>query len=362
MREALETANAQLRAANDVLSQRVADLTRAETALRASERRSQKALDQAGIGLWEWDPRSDETWWSPVVYRLWGLPVAERPPPHDERPVHPDDRDGYEAAIREAARTGRLHAEWRVLLPNHRVRWLAETGRLERDEAGERILGVTQDITERKKTEARLQLLLGELHHRVRNVLGVVRSIVARSVRSATSLDELAAHLDGRLDTLSRTQGVLARTPDAVVALEDIVREEMVALAVREDHVTIEGPDVTLKRQAAETMALALHELSTNAVKYGALSGNGGRLSVTWRIVDGADGPTLTLEWRETGVRALDIKPTRSGFGRELIERGLPYELGATTALEFGRGGLRALIQTPLTDQVAELGQNRREP
>jgi two-component system CheB/CheR fusion protein len=112
---------------------------------------------------------------------------------------------------------------------------------------------------------------------------------------------------------------------------------------------------VRLKREAAETLALALHELTTNAVKYGALAEPAGKLAVTWRVLNTSRGRKLSLEWRESGVRALDVKPARSGFGRELIEQGLPYELGATTALEFGRGGVRALIELPLTERIAEV-------
>lgn len=106
---------------------------------------------------------------------------------------------------------------------------------------------------------------------------------------------------------------------------------------------------------------LALHELTTNAVKYGALSEPNGRLAVRWRRVNTAKGRQLVLEWRETGVRALDLSPSRSGFGRELIERGLPYELGASTSLEFTRGGVRASIELPLTDRIADLDASDEE-
>ncbi|MFL5295828.1 MAG: CheR family methyltransferase [Phenylobacterium sp.] len=329
--------------------------TKAEEALRISERRFGEAQQLAGVGAWEWNLDTDETWWSPVVYRLWGLAPSDAPPPPEARPVHGEDRAAYDAALRHAHETGELNVEWRVIQPDGAIRWLAETGRMEGSDGRRRMLGMTQDITARKQSETRLTLLLGELQHRVRNILGVVRSIVDRTVKSATSIDELAAHLDGRLDTLARTQGVFTRTGVAAVDLEEIIREEMVSVAAREDQLTIEGPPIRLRREAAETFALALHELTTNAVKYGALSEPAGKLSVTWRALNTSRGRKLAVEWRESGVRALDVKPARSGFGRELIERGLPYELGATTALEFGRGGVRALIELPLTDRIADL-------
>lgn len=332
----------------------------AEAALRASERRFGEAQQLAGIGVWEWNLEGDENWWSPVTYRLWGLPAGDSPPPIADRRVHPEDRDRYAAAFEAARASGELTIEVRVLMPDGSIRWIAETGHMGRASQGRRMLGVTQDITERKTTETRLTLLLGELQHRVRNILGVVRSIVSRSVRNATSIEDLAAHLDGRLDNLARTQGIFTRTGESALDLEEIVRDEMLSLATHEDQVTVEGPQVRLKREAAETFALALHELATNAVKYGALSGPTGKLSVRWRLLNTNQGPKLSLEWRESGVKALDAQPSRMGFGRELLERGLPYELGATTSVDFARGGVRALIELPLNDKIAALDKPSR--
>jgi two-component system CheB/CheR fusion protein len=333
---------------------------RAEAALRASERRFGEAQQLAGVGVWEWNLESGETWWSPVAYQLWGLSPGAAPPPLAERRVHPDDQAAYAAALEEARLTGELKHEWRVVLPDGSIRWLAEVGSRKRSEA-QRMLGVTQDVTERKATETRLTMLLGELQHRVRNILGVVRSLVSRTVRSATSLEDLAAALDGRLDTLARTQSVFTRADVSTVDLEDLVRDELVSVAAREEQLAIEGPRIRLRREAAETFALALHELTTNGVKYGALVEPAGRLSVTWRLLNTPNGPRLSLEWRESGVRALDVRPKRSGFGRELIERGLPYELGASTSLEFVQGGVRATIEVPLTDKIADLDGSEKD-
>jgi two-component system CheB/CheR fusion protein len=334
---------------------------RAEAALRASERRFGEAQQVAGVGVWEWNLESDATWWSPVVYQLWGLPPGEAPPPLAERRMHPEDRETYVNACEEAKSTGELNVEWRVLLPDGTIRWLAETGRMERSGAGRRMLGVVQDVTQRKQTETRLTMLLGELQHRVRNILGVVRSVVARTMRSSPSLEELAISLDGRLDTLARTQSVFTRSGVASVDLEDVIRDELVAVAAREEQLDIDGPSLRLRREAAEALALALHELTTNAVKYGALSDPNGRLAVRWIVMNTNTGRRLALEWRESGVRALDLKPSRSGFGRELIERGLPYELGASTSLEFARGGVKATIEVPLTDKIADLDAREAE-
>ena len=161
---------------------------RAEAALRASERRFAEAQQLGGIGVWDWNLDTDERWWSPVVYQLWGVP-SDTPLNYQRLPIHPDDRQRYVEAAENARLTGELSAEWRVVLPDGSLRWLASIGRLE--QGGRRILGVTQDVSERKQTETRLTLLLGELQHRVRNILGVVRSIVDRTVRRSQSVEEL---------------------------------------------------------------------------------------------------------------------------------------------------------------------------
>lgn len=336
------------------------DITRAvllEDALTVSQRRLALAQHLGGVGVWEWRPADDETWWSPLVYRLWGLAEAERPPAVAELPIHPEDRAAYEAAMETARRTGELRAEWRVLERDGGERWLAASGRLNANEDTARVLGVVHDVTERKRGETRLRLLLAELQHRVRNILGVVRSVVSRTIRNASSLDQAAEHLEGRLETLARTQSVLAGAGEAAVDLEQMVREEMLSVAAREEQLEIEGPPVRLRRDAAETFALTLHELATNALKYGALSRRDGRISVRWRVYGGPDATTLRLDWVEGGVPAIDIAPRRSGFGRELIERALPFELGARTALQFRRGGAHAFIELPLTDTVAVLAE-----
>ncbi|RAK58863.1 hypothetical protein DJ021_03130 [Phenylobacterium hankyongense] len=212
------------------------------------------------------------------------------------------------------------------------------------------------DITATARAEERQRLLLSELQHRVRNILGIVRSLAARTAETSASVEEYASHLDGRLATLARTQNIFARTGDVIVDLEEMVRDELVSLGAPDgEQVDVGGPEVRLRQSAAETFALALHELATNAVKYGALAGPKGRVAVRWRVFDTSAGPRLSLEWRESGVAALDMRPTRSGFGRELIERGLPFELGAATSISFEPGGVRALIEVPLTHHNAVL-------
>ena len=210
-------------------------------------------------------------------------------------------------------------------------------------------LKILHDRTPERENEERQRLLMAELQHRVKNILAIVRSIASRTLENTDHLDDFAAHFDGRLQALARTQNVLTRTGSRRIDLEELVSEELLTHGPHEEgQVTIEGPEIDLNDRSAEIFALALHELATNAVKYGALANPRGQVSVTWRILQSGSGRRLSLEWREGGVAALNTSPARHGFGRDLIERGLPYELGAATSLEFLPGGVRCTIELPI--------------
>jgi two-component system CheB/CheR fusion protein len=211
-------------------------------------------------------------------------------------------------------------------------------------------------ITERRRDEERQRMLIAELQHRVKNILSVVRSITTRTLLSSDRLDDFAAHFDGRLRALARIQAVLARQPEAEVELDEIVHEELLSHATHDGRqIEVQGPRVRLRHKAAETFALALHELATNAVKYGALASPAGRVTIGWRVMNSSAAPMLLFEWRETGVAVVDPTPARIGFGRELIEQGLPYDLpGAATSISFGPGGLQCVVELPMNYYVAQ--------
>lgn len=218
-----------------------------------------------------------------------------------------------------------------------------------------RWFGSCTDITERRRAERRQRLLLAELQHRVKNILAVVRSVLTRTLESSTTLEDFSAHLAGRIGALARTQGVLARTADGAVMLDELVHEELAAHGGGDDQqVDAQGPPVLLPDRVAETLGLAMHELTTNALKYGALSLPTGMVRVNWRVHsamgENHGAKLLRLEWQESGVPLTDLQPGRRGFGRELIEQGLPYELGATTTLEFLPGGVRCTIELEIDD------------
>jgi two-component sensor histidine kinase len=196
--------------------------------------------------------------------------------------------------------------------------------------------------------QERQRLLLAELQHRVRNILATIRSIVQRSAQTSDTVEDLSMHLEGRIDSLARTQVVLTRSPGGLVDLEDMLRDELLAQAINEGQVQIEGPVVRLPPKAAEVLTLALHELVTNAIKYGALRNKVGKISVVWRVDVRDKERWLRLAWVETGVRIATAAPRREGFGAELITCRVPYELAGHCLFEFRPGGLCSTIEFPL--------------
>jgi two-component sensor histidine kinase len=191
-----------------------------------------------------------------------------------------------------------------------------------------------------------------ELIHRVRNILSVIRVMVRRTAERAKSVEYYAAQLDGRVGVLARVQSALITRQGHSTDLGTLIDDEMVAHSIRDDRVRAQGPRVPLKAKAAETLGLTVYELVENAIKFGALSVSNGRIDVTWRIEEAAEPRQLKLEWVESGVPVLSAAPRIRGFGHELIERTLPYELAAKTRLDFQPGGFRCVLAIPLTEHV----------
>ncbi|WP_157994379.1 HWE histidine kinase domain-containing protein [Peristeroidobacter agariperforans] len=207
---------------------------------------------------------------------------------------------------------------------------------------------------ERQLRESRLeqQSQLAEIEHRARNVLATVRSIIRRSGQTSDSSEDLASHLEARISALARTQGAMNVDRHSGPELEDLIRAELSANAVRDNQFSIAGPSWRLARRAAETIALTLHELTTNALKFGAFTVPEGRLAVSWNI-DTAPAPTLRWSWVESNVHIPQTQSRRRGFGSELIERVLPYELGAVTRYTLNDGGAQCEIHLPINERTS---------
>lgn len=210
-----------------------------------------------------------------------------------------------------------------------------------------------EEELQRTREHQRTQTL--ELQHRVRNVLALVRSIIRRSSYAGESIEDFSSHLEARVSALARTQGSLAIDSRVGCDLEDLIRAEFAANAIRDNQFSINGPALRLSTRATETLALTLHELTINALKFGAFTATTGQINTDWSIDHKSTPPQLYFRWCESGVGAVAPFAQRRGFGQELIERVLPYELGARTRLTFAPGGLRCEIELPLNERTASL-------
>jgi two-component sensor histidine kinase len=210
------------------------------------------------------------------------------------------------------------------------------------------VLLILVETTERVRASKARDMMIAELQHRVRNILAIIRSIVSRTAETSETVEDLSAHLDGRLAALARTQVLLTRNPGGGVDLEGLVRDELVAQVADEERVAVGGPELLLSPKAAEVMTLALHELATNATKYGALAADRGRIDIRWRVTPRTEVDWVEFEWRETGVQIAAAAPRRMGFGAVLIEQRVPYELMGSGVLTFAPGGIRCDISFPL--------------
>ena len=281
--------------------------------------------------------------------------------------VHPDDREATLDAWRAAEQTGEHYSEQRVRRQSDgQWRWHQMRARPIAGEAGRAMdwVGTMTDVHDLRGLQERQTVLMGELQHRTRNLLALVQAIATRTLRSSRSLDDFQREFNERLDALARVQALITGVDYGGVDLRDLLTAELQAhgglhmgSGVGSEQVAIAGPAVQLGQSAAQALGLALHELMTNAVKHGALADDGGRLTVTWLVRRDDDGALwVQLDWKESGVTlpGADGPARRRGYGRELIERSLPYQLGAETALLFEPDGVRCTIGIEVEEKAGE--------
>ena len=327
----------------------------AEEALAASATRLRLAQEAGGLGVFERRVRQDLVHWSASMFRLYGLDPVGRLPwvasAEHLALIHPEDREAHRA--RCMARSAdpaltRYEDEFRIRRADTgEVRWIATRGEVVRDAEGQALVvrGVNYDVTERRRAEERQALLAREVDHRAKNALAVVQSIVALT-RDADP-EQFRAAVTGRIAALARAHTLLARDGWNGAGLRELVEEEVAPYRVGAealDRVTLLGPDVALAPGAAQPLAMALHELATNAAKHGALGAPGGRVVIRWdALPDGG----LSLRWTETRVQPLFAPPARRGFGYSVIRNTVERQLGGSCAFDWREEGLACGIDLP---------------
>ena len=324
----------------------------AEQAIRDSEAASHLALRAGGMSFWRWDLKT-KLMTAVGHTEMFGFePGSVLPASEVTDRIHRDDQAKVEAATLKAIEARETYSlEYRFVRPNGEGDWLATHAQPVFDESGRltHLIGVSQVVTERKRAEAHRQLLINELNHRVKNTLAVVQGIAQQSFKDERVPPELRAAFEGRLTALAAAHNVLTRGNWASAPLRRIIDDAVCPFGA--GNFKLDGPDLRIAPKPAVSLALALHELATNAAKYGALSAETGCVELSWSA-DPGEKFGFTMHWCEKGGPPVS-PPQRRGFGSRLIQRGLASELDGEVTLEYRPEGVCCEIRAPLDRLVA---------
>ena len=341
------------------VKQRTEQLVQSHAMLQQSEERLRLASEAARLGTFEYDQAEQDLQWSQNIADVLHVSVPEHQRFDDFIDlVHSDDREAvrsYFRAANFAETTAEL--EFRVIsargdtwvLTRARAFQTAGTG-------APRVIGTLLDITERKSADSHQQLLMAELDHRVKNILANVAAIARLSSSNATSIDTFASALDGRIHAMSAAHDLLRQSSWTGVDLHKLVAGALEPFRSRTDNdIVIEGERVRLTSKFAQSMALVLHELATNAVKHGALSTSGGKVSVDWSRVTTPDGEKIKFAWKERGGPPC-AKPIRKGFGLTVI-RSASSECGGQANMDLSTEGFEFSFEGDLSARTQMVSQ-----
>jgi two-component sensor histidine kinase len=256
-------------------------------------------------------------------------------------------------AVQDAIKHNRDYAlEYRVNRADGLQAWVSARGRpmYHDDGSPSGMVGVVQDISERKRHEQHLRLLINELNHRVKNTLAMVQSIAGQTLRYSRDPEDARARFDERLVALAAAHDTLTKENWESAVLSEIV-ENTIAPHGSALRFSIEGPQIRVAPKAALTLAMALHELCTNAVKYGALSNPKGKVSIVWAVAGKKGARELRLRWQEEDG-PLVSRPGRRGFGSRLIEQSLGQDLNGEVQIDYAPQGVICTIRAPLEQKT----------
>jgi len=345
----LERLNAELERR---VAERTAELERSNARLLQSEEGRGLALAAGQMGSWDWDLVTGEWRWDEGQFRIFGVDresfkvTAE----NIRNMIHPEDRDRLHKiglGMSKSART--QHADFRVLRPDGSLRWCTGTAAASLDAADRvvHISGVTIDITDRREADERQVLLAREVDHRARNALAVVQSIIR--LTRARNVEDYVATVEGRIKALARAHALLSDVRWLGADLGAIAADELAPYRVSDaDQVKIGGPNVSLRPHMAQGLALALHELATNAAKHGALSSMAGKVDLTWQVRP----DLLIIQWLESGGPKI-VPPAAPSFGLNVIRASVEQQLGGKATLDWHPSGLQCTLSIPRSETTS---------
>lgn len=344
-----------------------AQVAKRNSDLQVSEQRLRFALEAGRLGIWSIDLdtgrliASDEC--KAICGRPPGYPLSLQ---ELQDAIHPDDlliqTEALEKAVADRAP---MEAEYRLHTPSGEERWVQIRGQANYRADGTPIslIGTTQDITERKRAEGHRAMLANELSHRVKNMLASLQAIVAQTMRRATSVKDAGETLEARIQAMSAANDLLVRGSFESASITDLLTQTLTPFGVEDrDRFRLAGPDMPLPPRLVTSLALALHELATNATKYGALSNADGEIHIDWKVLDEAHPHRLHLSWAERNGPRVE-RTSRIGFGTQLIQRVLAHETGGTADLSYDPDGVRFTAVAPLPEPAEiEAAANSTNP
>jgi PAS domain S-box-containing protein len=342
---------------------------RKQTAQALAERTVQLALagKAALVGSYAYDTDAEIMQISEGYAAIHGFPEGSTEVPRREclATVHSDDIERVTQLRSEAfdLRRREYSVEYRIIRAAGEMRWVETRCFISYDGEGHphRVVGVSIDITERKRVEEQQRMLVAELDHRVKNVLATVQAVAAHTMDASSSMEHFVTALDGRIRSLGSTHEILSDRGWLGIPLEELVRRELAPYATGAN-AEIGGPEVMLGAEAGQIMGMVLHELVTNAAKYGALSAPSGRVSIRWLLpLNGNASDRLVFKWRETGGPVI-VPPSKSSYGMDVVRELIPYELGGTVEYLLSPEGAQCQMDIPLVRLSSSSSPNNRDP
>ncbi len=327
---------------------------RAEIALRESEARLRAIIESAIDGIITIDEQGMVLSVNPATVRIFGY-AAEEIMGQNVRMLMPQPyRSGHDGYIRDYLKTGqaKIIGIGREVVGRRKdgTEFPLDLGISEVSQGGRRLfIGIVRDITERKQAEDTQHLLLEEINHRVKNTLVIVQAMAEQTMQKSRDPAHFVDSFRGRLQALSRAHNLLTQGNWSGADLQSLIRDQLLIGPEPDQRISYSGPQLELPPRAAVHLGLVLHELGTNAHKYGALKVPEGRLAVAWRIASGQAGRSLELTWEESGGPAVS-PPSSEGFGTFLIQRGLKHALGGDAHISFTPAGVVCDLRMPLAD------------
>jgi PAS domain S-box-containing protein len=326
----------------------------AEQALQASKDRLQLAMDAAQLGSWQYDPLRRVVSGDTCSQEIFDVTAGEMPFKEIMKRVHPDDAEKVWAALEATLNPvdpKRSATEFRLRRGDGEIRWVETLGLAYfegtgRERRAVRIVGTVADITERKECEEKEHLLMREVNHRAKNMLSVVDAIAHQT--ATQNPEDFIERFSERIQALSANQDLLVRNEWKGVEIEDLVHAQLAHFAgLIGSRIVGHGPRLRVKAGSAQAIGLALHELATNAGKYGALSTDRGRVDICWR----RDGDTFMMSWTERDGPPVS-PPARRGFGTIVMEMMAERSLGGAVHLDYAPSGVTWRLTCPATNAL----------